>query len=98
MRACMHCLTAMSINSISMSTARDIGLGLAATTYLTGNQHSQAGKRLRRLELGGWEGVCTASVLFAMYIVLLEYLPLDMQSSCSYSVGACYLPTGTDKI
>jgi hypothetical protein len=58
----------MSPYTISMSTARDIGPGLAATTYLTGNRHSQAGKRLRRLELGGWEGVCTASVLFVMHI------------------------------
>jgi hypothetical protein len=31
MRACMHCLTTMSVDSISTSTARDIGLGLAAT-------------------------------------------------------------------
>jgi hypothetical protein len=64
----MHRLTAMSVDSISTSTVRDMGPGLAATTYLTGNRRSQAGKRLRRLELGGWEGVCMASVLFAMHI------------------------------
>jgi hypothetical protein len=96
MRACVHRLTAVSIDSISMSTARDMGLGLAATTYLTGNRRSQAGKRLCRLELGGWEDVCTASVLFAMHIQ--GYLPLDMRSGCNYSVGACYSPTGPDKI
>jgi hypothetical protein len=60
----MHRQTTMSVNSIFISTARDMGLGLAATTYLTGNRHAQAGK----LELGGWEGVCTTSVLFAMHI------------------------------
>jgi hypothetical protein len=37
MRACIHHLTAVSIDSISTSTVRDIGLGLAATTYLMGN-------------------------------------------------------------
>jgi hypothetical protein len=31
------------ISTISTFTARDMGLGLAATMYLTGNQHSQAG-------------------------------------------------------
>jgi uncharacterized membrane protein YoaK (UPF0700 family) len=68
MRACVHHLTAVFVDSISTSTARDMGPGLAATTYLTGNQHSQAGKRLRRLELGGWEGVFMTSVLFATHI------------------------------
>jgi hypothetical protein len=68
MRACVHRLTAMSVNSISTSTARDMGLGLAATIYLMGNWRSQAGKQLRQLELGGWEGVGTASVLFATHI------------------------------
>jgi hypothetical protein len=68
MRACVHRLTAMSVNSISTSTARDMGPGLAAATYLTSNRCSQAGKQLRQLELGGWEGVCTASVLFATHI------------------------------
>jgi hypothetical protein len=37
MRACVCCLTAVSVDSISTSTVRDIGPGLAATTYLTGN-------------------------------------------------------------
>jgi hypothetical protein len=64
----MHHLTAVSVDSISTSTARDMGPGLAATTYLTGNRCSQAGKQLHRLGLGGWEGVCTASVLFATHI------------------------------
>jgi hypothetical protein len=64
----VHHLTAMSVDSISMSTVRDMGPGLAATTYLTGDQCSQAGKQLRWLELGGWEGVCMASVLFATHI------------------------------
>jgi hypothetical protein len=68
MRACVHRLTAVSVDSISTSTARDMGPGLAATTYLTGNRRSQAGKQLHRLELGGWEDVCTASVLFATHI------------------------------
>jgi hypothetical protein len=45
-----------------------MGPGLAATTYLTGNRRSQAGKRLHQLELGGWEGVCMTSVLFATHI------------------------------
>jgi hypothetical protein len=68
MRACVHHLTAVSVDSISISTARDMGPALAATTYLMGNQCSQAGKRLCWLELGGWEGVCMASVLFVMHI------------------------------
>jgi hypothetical protein len=68
MRACMHRLTAMSIDSISTSTVRDVGPGLAATTYLTGNRRSQADKQLRQLELGVWEGVCTTSVLFVTHI------------------------------
>jgi hypothetical protein len=55
MRACVHHLTAVSVDSISTSTARDMGPGLAVTTYLTGNQCSQAGKQLHQLELGGWE-------------------------------------------
>jgi hypothetical protein len=37
MRACVHHLTVVSIDSISTSTARDIGPGLAATIYLMGN-------------------------------------------------------------
>jgi hypothetical protein len=37
MRACVHCLTAVSVDSISTSTTRDIGSGLAVTMYLTGN-------------------------------------------------------------
>jgi hypothetical protein len=68
MRACVHHLTTMCVDSISTSTARDMGPGLAATTYLTSNRCSQAGKRLCQLELGGWEGVCMASVLFVMHI------------------------------
>jgi hypothetical protein len=37
MRACVHHLTAISIDSISTSMARDIDTGLAATTYFLGN-------------------------------------------------------------
>jgi hypothetical protein len=44
MRACVHHLTTVSINSISTSTVGGIGPGLAATTYLMGNQCSQAGQ------------------------------------------------------
>jgi hypothetical protein len=68
MRACVHHLTTVSVNSISMSTTRDIGLGLAATTYLTGNRYSQTGRRLCWFGMGGWEGVCTTFVLFVMHI------------------------------
>jgi hypothetical protein len=57
-------LTAVSVDSISTSTVRDISPGLAATTNLTGNRRSQAGRRLRRFGMGGWEGVCTTSVSF----------------------------------
>jgi hypothetical protein len=99
MRACMHRLTAMSVNIISTSTARDMGPGLAATTYLTGNRCSQAGKRLHWLELGGWEGVCTTSVLFVMHIRgSIRVSTSRHASSYNYSVGACYSPTGPDKI
>jgi hypothetical protein len=68
MRACVHHLTMVSVNSISTSTARDIGPGLAATMYLTGNRHSQAGRQLHRFEMGGWEGVCMTSVPLATHI------------------------------
>jgi hypothetical protein len=64
----VHRLTAVSIDLVSTSTMRDIGPGLAATTYLTGNRRSQAGRRLRQLGMGGWEGVCMTSVLFAVHI------------------------------
>jgi hypothetical protein len=64
----VHRLTAVSVDSISTSTARDIGPGLAATMYLTGNRHSQAGRQLRRLGIGGWEGVGTTSVLSAAHV------------------------------
>jgi hypothetical protein len=37
MRACMYHFTMVSIDLISTSTRRDIGPGLSATTYLTGN-------------------------------------------------------------
>jgi hypothetical protein len=37
MRACVHHLTTVSIDSISTSTARDIGPRLATTMYLMGN-------------------------------------------------------------
>jgi hypothetical protein len=37
MRALVHHMAAVSVDSISISTMRDIGPGLAATTYLTGN-------------------------------------------------------------
>jgi hypothetical protein len=63
----VHHLTAVSVDSISTLTARDIGPGLAATMYLTGNLCSQAGRRLRRLGMGGWE-VGTTSVLFVAHI------------------------------
>jgi hypothetical protein len=53
---------------ISTSTVRDIGPGLAATTYLMGNRHSQAGRQLHQLGMGGWEGVGMTSVLFAAHI------------------------------
>jgi hypothetical protein len=65
MRACVHHLTAVSVDLISTSTVRDISPGLAATMYLMGNRHSQAGMQLRRFGMGGWEGVCMTSVLFA---------------------------------
>jgi hypothetical protein len=68
MRACVHCLTVVSVDSISTSTVRDIGPGLAATTYLTGNRRSQAGRQLCWFGIGGWEGVCTTSVLFVMHV------------------------------
>jgi hypothetical protein len=68
MRACVHRLTAVSVDLISTSTTRDISPGLAATTYLTGNRCSQAGRQLRRFGMGGWEGVCTTSVLFVTHI------------------------------
>jgi hypothetical protein len=64
----VHRLTTVSVDSISTSTMRDIGLGLAATTYLMGNQCSQARRRLCRLGMGGWEGVGMTSVLFAVHI------------------------------
>jgi hypothetical protein len=67
----VHRLTAVSVDSISTSTVRDIGPGLAATMYLMGNQCSQAGRQLHRLGMGGvggWEWVCTTSVLFAAHI------------------------------
>jgi hypothetical protein len=53
MRACVHCLTAVSVDSISISTVRDIGPGLAAMTYLMGNRRSQAGRHLRQFGMGG---------------------------------------------
>jgi hypothetical protein len=36
-RACVHSLTAMFVNSISTSMASDIDLGLDAITYVWGN-------------------------------------------------------------
>jgi hypothetical protein len=42
MRACVHQLIAVSVDSMSTSTRRDISPGLTATTSLTGNQHPQA--------------------------------------------------------
>jgi hypothetical protein len=48
--------------------ARDIGPGLAATTYLMGNRRSQAGRQLHQFGMGGWEGVCMTSVLFVTHI------------------------------
>jgi hypothetical protein len=68
MRAWVHRLTTVSIDSISTSTMRDITPGLAAMTYLTGNRCSQAGMQLRRFGMGGWEGICMTSVLFAMHV------------------------------
>jgi hypothetical protein len=68
MRLCVHHLTAVSIDSISTSIMRDIGPGLAATTYLMGNQCSQAGRQLRQFGMRGWEVVCMTSVLFVMHI------------------------------
>jgi hypothetical protein len=64
----VHRLTAVSVDSISTLTMRDISPGLAATMYLTGNRRSQAGRRLCRLGMGGGEGVGTTSVLFAAHI------------------------------
>jgi hypothetical protein len=57
-----------TVNSISTSTVRDIGPGLAATTYLAGNRRSQAGRLLHQFGMGGWEGVCMTSVLFVMHV------------------------------
>jgi hypothetical protein len=68
MRAFVYHLTTVSIDLISTSTVRDIGPGLTATMYLMGNQHSQDGWQLHQFGMGGWEGVCMTSVLFAMYI------------------------------
>jgi ABC-type amino acid transport system permease subunit len=68
MRACVHHLTAVYVDSISTFTRRDIGPGLAVMTYLTGNQSSQAGRQLCWLGMGGWEGVCMTSVLLIMHI------------------------------
>jgi hypothetical protein len=45
-RACIHHLTAVSVDSISTSMASDIDPGLAATTYLLGNRRSQARRQL----------------------------------------------------
>jgi hypothetical protein len=67
-RACVHCLIVVSVDSISMSTRRDISPGLAATTYLMGNRRSQAGRQLHWFGMGGWEWVCTTSVPFAAHI------------------------------
>jgi hypothetical protein len=61
-------LTVVSIDSISTSTVRDIGPGLAATTNLMGNRRSQAGRQLRRWGMGEWESVCTTSVSFVTHI------------------------------
>jgi hypothetical protein len=64
-------LTAVSVDSISTSTARNIGPGLAATMYLMGKRRSQAGRRLCQLGMGGvggWEWVCKTSVLFSAHI------------------------------
>jgi hypothetical protein len=60
---CVHCLTVVSVDLISTSTARDIGPGLAAMMYLTGNRRSQAGRQLYQFEMGGWEGVCVRATL-----------------------------------
>jgi hypothetical protein len=68
MRACVYHLTAVSVDSISTSTMRDIGPAFAATTYLMGNRHSQAGRQLHQFGMGGWEEVCMTSVLFATHI------------------------------
>jgi hypothetical protein len=42
MRACVHRLTAVSVDLISTLMASDINLGLDAITYVWGNQRSQA--------------------------------------------------------
>jgi hypothetical protein len=70
-RACVRRLTAVFVDSISTSTARDISPGLTAMTYLTGNRRSQAGRQLCQFGMGEWEGVCTTSVLLRhMYEIL----------------------------
>jgi hypothetical protein len=64
----VHYLTVVSVDLISTSTRRDIGPGLAATTYLMSNQCSQAGRRLHQFGMGGWEWVFTTSVPLATHI------------------------------
>jgi hypothetical protein len=61
--ACVHHLTAMSVDSISTSMASDINPGLDAITYVWGNRRSQARRQLHRLGMGGWEMVCMTFAL-----------------------------------
>jgi hypothetical protein len=68
MRACVHHLTTVSVDSISASTRRDIGPKLAAMMYLTGNRHSQAGRRLCRFGMGGLSGDTSGSADVSKYL------------------------------
>jgi hypothetical protein len=86
------------IASISMSTLSNIDPGLEVTTYLQGNQCSQAGQWLYWLELGGWEMVCMIYSQCCISQVVLGYLPEDMQNDCNSTVGVYYSPTGPHKI
>jgi hypothetical protein len=68
MRAYVHRLTAVSVDSISTSMASDIDPGLDAITYMRGNRCSQARRQLRQLGMGGWEMVCMTFALSIFHI------------------------------
>jgi hypothetical protein len=88
-RAWAHYLTTVSITSISMSTLRDIDLGLEETTYLLGNWCSQAGRQLHQLELGnGRWGLWLLYSQYCISQVVLRHLPEDMQNNCNSTTGA----------
>jgi hypothetical protein len=85
MRAWLYHLTVISVDSISMSMARDIDPGLAATTYFPGNQYSQAGRQLHQVGLGGWEIVCTTFTLSISHTAVRATLTVLVNSSHSRS-------------